>query len=92
MSHDTTNNKKPASLPVTNPLQFVQIKPSKLYEKAKYQLKNDEEKKKVKTVVEDPEDWQSVGLFLIAFFTAAHLLCHNSISKWRRMFNILKRK
>lgn len=51
--------------PANNPMQFVQIKPSNLYQTAQEQLKKAEEVRKVKEVTrkEDPEDWQNVIIF-----------------------------
>lgn len=48
--------------PATNPLQFIQTKPSQLYKAAKEPVKRVEEVKKVKEVImEEAEDWQSVS-------------------------------
>jgi hypothetical protein len=55
--------------PAYNPLQFVQLKPSNLYQSAQEQLKKAEEIKKVKEVVrkDDAEDWQNVCKFDFLF-------------------------
>lgn len=49
--------------PAYNPLQFVAIKPSNLFQSAQEQLKKAEEIRKVKEVnrKEEPEDWQNVS-------------------------------
>lgn len=49
--------------PAYNPMQFVAIKPSNLFQSAQEQLKKAEEVRKVKEVSrkEEPEDWQNVS-------------------------------
>lgn len=49
--------------PAYNPMQFVAIKPSNLFQTAQEQLKKAEEVRKVKEVnrKEEPEDWQNVS-------------------------------
>jgi hypothetical protein len=49
--------------PAYNPMQFVAIKPSNLFQSAQEQLKKAEEIRKTKEVVrkEEPEDWQNVS-------------------------------
>lgn len=49
--------------PANNPMQFVTIKPSNLFQTAQEQLKKSEEVRKVKEVnrKEEPEDWQNVS-------------------------------
>ena len=49
--------------PAYNPLQFVAIKPSNLFQSAQEQLKKAEEVRKAKEVnkKEEPEDWQNVS-------------------------------
>lgn len=48
--------------PAYNPMQFVAVKPVKLYKTAEEQLKKTEEMKIVKEVKkEDAEEWQSVS-------------------------------
>lgn len=49
--------------PAVNPMQFVAIKPSNLFQTAQEQLKKAEEVRKAKEVnrKEEPEDWQNVS-------------------------------
>lgn len=49
--------------PAYNPMQFVAIKPSNLFQTAQEQLKKADEVRKVKEVnrKEEPEDWQDVS-------------------------------
>lgn len=49
--------------PAYNPMQFVAIKPSNLFQSAQEQLKKAEEVRKAKEVnrKEEPEDWQNVS-------------------------------
>jgi hypothetical protein len=64
--------------PAYNPMQFVAIKPSALYQTATEQLKKAEEIRKASakeiTRKEEPEDWQNVGLH--ARLTAKNPLQH----------------
>jgi hypothetical protein len=60
--------------PAVNPMQFVAIKPSNLFQTAQEQLKKAEEIRKAKEVnrKEEPEDWQNVSELMPAnksFFT-----------------------
>lgn len=69
MSYDATEYVQKARVtkvapppPAYNPMQFVAIKPVKLYQTAQENTKRTEELKKTKEVKkEDAEEWQSVS-------------------------------
>lgn len=85
--------------PAKNPMQFVAVKPSNLFQTAQEQLKKAEEVRKSKEVVrkEEPEDWQDVRLQLVS--TSKSYFSQTSASqielikiKLERSCNVLWRK